>query len=472
MNDRARPIGRSSLLASVVRPLAGEPVWLVGGSVRDLLLGRALDDVDLAIDGDVERAARAIAKAHDAHVFPLSEEFGAWRVSAANRSWQADLTALRGGSIEADLALRDFTINAMAAAIDDLDTLIDPHGGALDLERRLLRVVSTDSYRDDPLRTLRMARFACELGLEVDGVTVTLAAEHANAFGQVAPERVFYEFRRLLVSDDPLRGLELMDAAGLVAVVLPELDALKGVGQNPYHHLDVWGHTLEVLRQLLILEADLDAAFGELGPELAAQLDRSLADDLTRGEALRFGALFHDIGKPGTRTVSGDRVMFMGHDRLGAQLSGEIAKRLRASSALGEYVAALALHHLRLGFLVHERPLPPARVYEYLNACEPVAVEVSVLSVADRLATAGAKTRAEAVEAHLDLARQLLAAALEWRAEGPPQPPLSGDELMAELGIAAGPQVGELLELLRQGVYTGEVSDRAAALELARSRVR
>jgi putative nucleotidyltransferase with HDIG domain len=263
-----------------------------------------------------------------------------------------------------------------------------------------------------------------------------------------------------------------MDAAGLIAVVLPELDALKGVGQNPYHHLDVWGHTLEVLRELLAIEADLTKAFGELAPAVAAQLERPLADGLTRGQALRFGALLHDIGKPGTRTVSDEgRVMFMGHDQLGAQISADIARRLRASTALGDYLAALARHHLRLGFLVHERPLARQRVYDYLRACEPVEVEVSVLSVADRLATVGAKTRTEAVEAHLDLAQELLPAALEWRREGPPEPPLSGDELMRELGIDPGPEVGDLLEFLRQRVYTGEIRDRSQALELARARL-
>jgi putative nucleotidyltransferase with HDIG domain len=468
----ARAIGRSSLVRSVCEPLSGEPVWLVGGSLRDLLLDRRVEDVDLALAGDVERAARTVARSLDAHVFPLSEEFGTWRVSAPDRSWQVDLSALRGDSIEADLALRDFTVNAMAAPIDAPDALIDPHDGARDLERRILRVVSAEAYRDDPLRTLRMARFACELDLEVESDTLALASNQAGAIEQVAPERVFYELRRLIVSDDPLRGIELMDVAGLVALVLPELDALKGVGQNPYHHLDVWGHTLEVLRKLLEVEADLPQAFGELAPAVAAELERPLADELTRGQALRFGALFHDIGKPGTRTVSDEgRVTFMGHDQLGARISSEIARRLRASTALGDYLAALARHHLRLGFLVHTRPLARRNVYDYLRACEPVEVEVSVLSVADRLATAGAKTRAEAVEAHLGLAQELLSAALDWRREGPPESPLSGDELMRELGIDAGPRVGDLLELLREGVYTGEIRDRDQALELARARL-
>jgi putative nucleotidyltransferase with HDIG domain len=463
-------IERFELIAGVRESLAGERAWLVGGSVRDMLLDRRLDDIDLAVDGEAERCARKLARAREAHVFPLSEQFGAWRVSAPDRSWQADLTELRGDSIEADLALRDFTINAMAAPLEDPEATIDPHGGADDLDRRLLRVVSSDSYRDDPLRTLRMARFACELSLEVEPQTLELAAASAAALVSVAPERAFYEFRRLIVSEQPLRGLELMDAAGLVAVVLPELDALKGVGQNPYHHLDVWDHTLEVLRQLLMLESDLDAAFGDMAADVSSELDRPLADELTRGQALRLGALFHDIGKPGTRTVTGERVTFMGHDQLGAQISAEIARRLRTSAALADYLAALARHHLRLGFLVHERPLPQSLIYDYLRACEPVEVEVTVLSVADRLATTGAKTRNEAIESHLELARELLGAALDWRSD-PPQPPLNGDELMEELGIVPGPGVGELLELLRKGVYTGEITDRTAALELARSRV-
>jgi poly(A) polymerase len=468
MTETATLVERSSVLRLAREALRARQPWLVGGTVRDLLMNRPLLDVDLVIPGDAEGAARELARAADAHVFPLSERFGAWRVIAADRTWQSDVTPLRGGSIEIDLGLRDFTINAMALPLDSGTPLVDPHSGLLDLEARVLRVTSNAAYRDDPLRTLRMARFACELDLEVEPATRALAAEGVSAIGTVAAERSFYELRRLIVAEGVMRGIELMDEIGLVAALLPELEALKGVEQNPYHHLDVWGHTLAVLDELLALERDPEPVFGELAGAIERELARPLADDLTRAQALRLGALLHDAGKPGTRAVVDDRIMFIGHDRLGADISREICRRLHTSVSLADFLAAIARHHLRLGFLVHERPLSRRSVYRYLRACEPVEVEVTLLSVADRLATRGERTRDEAVQGHLELARELAAEALEWRTHGAPAPPVRGDELIRELELEPGPRVGELLEQLREETFVKEVRTREQALEWAR----
>jgi putative nucleotidyltransferase with HDIG domain len=460
---------RSPLLRTARDALERHEPWVVGGTVRDLLMERPVEDLDLVVGGEAKVAARDLAGAVGGHVFSLSERFGAWRVIAADRSWQADLTPMRDGSIEADLALRDFTVNAMAVPLVTGESLLDPHGGREDLEKQLIRAVGENAYRDDPLRTLRMARLACELDFAVDPRTQELASVSAADITHVAPERTFYEFRRLLVSDGVMRGLELMSATGLVAVLFPELEEQKGVEQNPYHHLDVWGHTLAVLESLLEIERDPAAPFGDSSKPLATELERPLADELSRGEGLRLAALMHDIGKARTRRVTEEgRVLFVGHDTLGAEMVAAICRRLRTSVELSDYLAAITRHHLRLGFLVHEQPLTRRHVYAYMRACEPVELEVTVLSVADRLATRGERTRQEAVDAHLDLARELLGEALEWRAHAPAEPLVRGDELMRELGLEAGPRVGELLELLREAQFAGEVSSREAALDLAR----
>ena len=459
----------SPVLRAVRGALGDEQPWLVGGTVRDLILGRLLDDVDVVVAGDAKALARRLATAVDGHVFALSERFGGWRVISPDRSWQADVTPVRGGSIEADLAMRDFTINAMAVPLVQGEPLIDPHGGLADLEARALRVVSERVYGDDPLRTLRLARFACELHLDVEPATAELARANAGAITQTAPERIFGELRRLLAAEAVLRGLELMDETGLVAILFPELDEQKDVEQNPYHHRDVWGHTLEVVQSLVGLQRDLQTPFGALAEPLQAELGRPLADGLTRGEALRFGALVHDIGKPRTRRVTDDgRVLFLGHDQLGAEMVADLCRRLRTSTELSEYLAGITRHHLVLGFLVHEQPLSRRHVYRYMRTCEPVELEVTLLSVADRLATRGERTRQEAVDAHLALAREIAAEALEWRRRGAGDPPVRGDELMRELGLDAGPRVGELLELLREAAWAGEVSSRSEALALAR----
>ncbi|HEX7059745.1 MAG TPA: HD domain-containing protein [Solirubrobacterales bacterium] len=448
----------------------GEGAWIVGGAVRDAALDRAVTDLDLAVGGDPAAAAKAIARVGEGHAFELSAEFGTWRAVAADHSWQVDVTALRGESIEADLAERDFTIGAVAVALVG-DEALDPYGGLEDLEHRRLRAVGESSFAADPLRLLRAARLAAELDLAVDSETLQLARAKSSHAADPAGERQLAELRLLLGGPNPLRGLALLDEMELTPVVLPEVEGLKGVEQGPNHHLDVYGHTLAVLEHTLEVEADLERFAGERASETAELLAEPLADEMSRSTALRFGALLHDIGKPATRGEHDGFVTFIGHDRDGAEIVSGLCARLRASRRLSKHLEALTLHHLRLGFMVHEMPLPPRRVHEYLRATEPVAADVTLLTVADRLSARGSGPFAtdEAIEAHLSLARRMLADALDWRRDGPPAPLLRGDELAAELGIPEGPEIGALLAELEAAQYAGEVTTREEAVAHARS---
>ncbi|MFY9468721.1 MAG: HD domain-containing protein, partial [Solirubrobacterales bacterium] len=403
-----------------------EDVWLVGGTIRDILLARELTDVDLAVGGDVKSVARALHERFRGDIFSLSERFGTWRISPAAGDWQIDLTALRGETIERDLALRDFTINAMALPLGataraagrrrERALPIDPTGGHGDLAAKTLRVTGAGVFIDDPLRLLRLARLAVVLGFDLDPETARLSRAQAGTVTQAAAERAFAELRGLVTADDAVGGISLLDELGLLAALLPELTDLRGVEQSVYHHLDAYQHTIEVLERLVELVADPADVFGDDADELSALLDRPLADEMTSGQALRFAVLMHDIAKRRTRTVFDDgRVGFPGHDREGARMAREICRRFNVSDRFTRFVTTITGHHLDLGFLVHERPLPPRRVYRYLRGCEPVEVEVGVLSVADRLATRGRKS-GEAIERHLQLARELNRAALDWRA--------------------------------------------------------
>jgi putative nucleotidyltransferase with HDIG domain len=443
-----------------------ERAWLVGGAVRDRRLGRATSDFDVAIAGDPARAARTLARRAGGHPFELSERFGAWRVVASDRAWQLDLLPLAGRSIEDDLAARDLTINAIAEPLGR-GAPVDPFGGLRDLDARTLRMVSAEAFSRDPLRTLRLARLAVELHFSVEPETAASAERNAPGLAEVAPERVFAELKRLIASDDPVAGIELIERLEITRVVLPELRELHGVEQNRFHHLDVHAHTVEVLAEVVGLERDPRATLGTHAEEVDRFMREPLANELTRWQALRFGALLHDIAKPETRGVTAEgRVTFIGHDAAGADTARRVLRRLRASERLVEYVAALARHHLRLGFLVHEMPLSRRAVYGYLRACEPVGVDVTVLSVADRLATRGDRAD-EAIARHLELAQQLLGEALRWEAD-PPRAPVRGDELARALGIRPGPELGRILSELEQASFAHEVETREDAIELAR----
>jgi putative nucleotidyltransferase with HDIG domain len=261
-----------------------------------------------------------------------------------------------------------------------------------------------------------------------------------------------------------------MDELELTPAVLPELAATRGVVQTANHHLDVHEHTLEVLREWLEMERSLERFGPELASRLEAFLAEPLADEMSRGQALRFGALFHDLGKPETRVEQEGQVTFIGHDQAGAEIIAAICRRLRTSRALSEHLQGLALHHLRLGFLVWERPLPRERVYDYLSKTEPVGADVTLLSAADRLAARGSGRLAsqEMVDAHMDLVGEMLPEALDWH-ESPPRPPVTGTDLEEALGMEPGPRMGEVLEALREAAFAGRATDRESALELARS---
>ncbi len=438
----------------------------------------------------------------------LSEQFSGWRVVARDRAWQVDIQPLRGGSLAADLELRDFTVNAIATPLEGGEP-IDPLGGLADLAARRLRMASPRAFADDPLRVLRLVRLALDLCLQPDPETARAARAAAPDLRGVSGERVFMELRRIIACERVLDGLALMDSLGVTAAVLGELDALRGVGQSRYHHRDVHGHTLEALERVIALQADPGTVLGagELAEPVAALLAEPLADELTRGDALRWGALLAETGmlvergmlaegeclpasvggeclpasvdaaKPLTAgtTAPDGRVTFVGHDDRGAELARSVLGRLRASERLRSHVAALVRHHLRLGFLVHEpRPLARRAVFAYLQATSPVEVDVTLLSVADRLATGVSPAcrgdrAAESIDAHIDLARSVLADALRWRADGPPPPLWRGDELATALGIPTGPRLGEILNELAAARYAGEISTREQAIAHARA---
>ena len=459
-------------IATPVRSLGGG-AWIVGGAVRDALLGEPVTDLDLAVGGDPGPVAKAIATELDGVAFELSDEFATWRATGREGEWQVDVAALRAADIEQDLGLRDFTVGSMAVGLDD-GRLIDPLGGREDLARGVLRASGPTSLVDDPLRSIRAARLAAQFGWAIEPSTVEMARSAASGLADVAGERILAEFLNLIGSRDPLRGVETMDLVGAMDEVLPEVGEMKGVTQGPNHHLDVHGHTIEVLEGVLRIESDLGSFVDDLAPETSSLLAEPLADGVDRAVGLRLGALFHDCAKPETRAEKDGFIGFRGHDEVGAGKVGEIFGRLRSSRALSRHVSDLTRHHLVLGFMLHDMPLDRRRVYRYLRDTSPVTVDVTLLTIADRLAARGAGpvASAEMIEAHLELARTMVAAGLEWHSDGPPEVPVTGDLLAKELGIEPGPELGRIIEQLREDVYVGEVADASDAVERGRQHLR
>jgi tRNA nucleotidyltransferase/poly(A) polymerase len=447
----------------------GGPAWVVGGAVRDAVLGLEVGDVDLAVPGDPEPVARRIASDFDGHAFELSAEFPTWRAGDRENRWQVDVATLRGPSITEDLALRDFTVGAMAVNLLTREGL-DPNGGMEDLARGIIRVVGPGSFPEDPLRLMRAARLAAQFGWQIDPETLVLGRESAKRSREPAGERSLSELCRLMAARDPVAGLAAMEGLGLFETLLPEVGEMRGVVQGPNHHLDVYGHTVEVLEGVLRIESELDRFVGVNAAAVADLLREPLADGVTRSTGLRLAALFHDCAKPATRTEADGFISFRGHDQAGAETVLEVFARLKSSRRLAGYVADLTRNHLILGFMVPERPLPRGRIFDYLRQTEPNAIDLTLLTVADRLAARGSSSVAgqEMVSGHLALAEEMIGEALAWREQGPPARLLPGGELADQLGIRPGPELGRILESLDRAVFCGEVGSATEAVEYAR----
>jgi hypothetical protein len=400
--------------------------------------------------GEGDRAAA------DGHAFELSAEFATWRVVARDAAGRSTSRALRGETIEADLAARDFTVGRRRGPARGGEP-IDPYGGlAISSGGCCARSARAASRRPAAPAARRAARR--ELGLEVDPSTAALARAEAGRAAEPAGERQLAELRSC--SAGPTRcAASRCSTSSAHRVVLPELEALRGVEQGPNHHLDVHGHTSAVLERTLEVEDDLERFAGERAAEVAELLAEPLADEMSRGTALRFARSFHAIASRRPGRARRLRSTSSATTAPGRRSSGGSVPAC-APAAGSAAPAGATRQHLRLGFMVHEAPLPPRRVHEYLRATEPVAADVTLLTVADRLSARGSGPFAteEAIEAHLELAREMLAAALDWRRDGPAEPLLRGDELAAELGIEPGPELGELLPSSRPPSTRARVS--------------
>ncbi|HMM48974.1 MAG TPA: HD domain-containing protein, partial [Miltoncostaeaceae bacterium] len=255
----------------------------------------------------------------------------------------------------------------------------------------------------------------------------------------------------------------------VLGVLVPQLEDCRGVTQSPYHHLDVLGHTLEVVEHATALAADPEPVFRGRAARVRERLATPLADELTNREGLLLAALLHDMAKAATRgMMEGGRITFIGHDRLGADMAGAFCERLRSANRLRDMVSLLILRHLPLGFLVHRTPLSLRQIDRYLRLTAPYEPEVILLTVADRLATNGPRTGESAIRRHLVLAREVMDQYFALADRGPVRPLVGVDRIAHELGRAPGPWMGRLLEALREEQLVGAVTTAEATMRFAR----
>ncbi|HET7088480.1 MAG TPA: HD domain-containing protein [Anaerolineae bacterium] len=487
------PLLRAALDACAVRNVRA---WLVGGSVRDAILHRPIHDFDFAVERDAIETARTAADRLGAPMYVLDAERDTARVvvfDAGGVRVFLDFAGLREPGIDADLAQRDFTFNAMAVDLAQPDALIDPHGGRRDLEARLVRAVTGRSLADDPVRMLRAVRLSASLGFVIESSTGAQIRALASLIQSASAERVRDELAQIAGLPGMYRNLSLLDELGLLAEVMPELPALRGEAQSPPHHWDVFEHTLRMLDVLEILLSrvagiesqaaprppvttapewawpDIDRALGSLKPALREHLEKTLSDDRPAWLALKWAAIFHDAAKPLTRSVDADgRIHNYEHEDLGAEITAGRMRALRFSNVEIERAAAIVRHHMRPHHLEKSGASRRA-VYRFFRDLGEAGVDVLLHALADHLATHGPDLDPAHWSRQLELARALLDEYFRKREETVNPPALiTGHDVMKALGLEPGPQVGKVLDAVREAQAAGEVKTREEALELAR----
>lgn len=473
------------LIQRVVPLLPTGQVWLVGGIVRDLLLDRPHHDWDFVVDGDGCTVARAMASQLGGAYVPLDPERGTGRVVTYQLTGSRiilDFNTLRGATLEEDLRLRDFTINAMALSL--MGELTDPWGGRADLEARQVRVVGPHSFPDDPLRMLRAVRMAVELQFSVEKDTAEQMVKLAAQIRRPAAERVREELLRIFRARPLLRGLEMLHESTLLPHLLPELVALETVYQTSPHYLpSAWKHTCAALAiwdaLLTWLEGRADEAPETVAVGVWEALQQALAPyqealltylrgetggDITRADAVTWGVLFHDTGKALTRSVDGaGRAHFYGHAQRGAELTQMRLEALAFPHATQALVAALVEHHMDPIELERNLPLSRRAIYRFFRDTGEAGAGVLLLALADVLAVYGPQLDRAAWKRRLALTQTLLEAYFERATEMIAPPPLlNGHDLLA-LGVPAGPRIGALLAALREAQAAGELTTRDEA---------
>lgn len=456
-------------------------VYLVGGCVRDLMLGRPIHDLDIVMSDDAVQWGRRLADQLGAGFYVLDVERGFARVVLLRENHPRiflDLSRIEGERIEEDLARRDFTINALALELC-AGRLIDPFDGEGDVRRRILRPVTPQAIANDPIRAVRAVRLAAELGFSVDASLLEAIRRDAGGLAEESPERIQQELHRMLSLPNSAEALRRMSGLGLWRYTIPELEGLAGVGQSAPHQLDVWDHTLLTVARLeeLLRAIGLPAEDGgRLMPEewaflepyrpaLRWHLEQELAEERPRWQALKWAALLHDIAKPAARRVDEvGRVRFLGHARKGAEMAEEIMRRLRFSQREISYVCACVAHHLRPLLLSRERELTPRAQYRFFRDLGDAGLGVCLLSLADTAACRPGRPPAEVWEP----VQRVVQALLEFfsRTGGPAGMPrlVTGEDLIQRFGLAPGPAVGRWLERVREEQAAGTFATREEAL--------
>lgn len=448
-------------------------LYLVGGALRDLILKRRKDnpDFDFCLKRSALSFGRKLASHLRAAFVILDEEHGVCRLvkKADGKIHTFDFTDFRGLTLENDLLRRDFTINSLALDLMDVFSdkdlnkeIIDPYSGREDLKRKIIRATHKNSFIEDPLRIMRVFSFSCMLGFSVEKETLRLAKKDKNRISSVSGERLRDELFKIFDSSQTYAALVTLDKLKILEIIFPEIKPMRNIGQGPYHHLDVWQHTLETLNQFELLLPQ-----ARKNPRIKQYLDEELSGLRRRMSLLKFACILHDIGKPGALRREKKKIIFHGHERVGLGLVRSICRRLKLSNEEVRSLERIVLCHLRPGYLADSDHPTPKAVFRYFRDTGTDALAVLLLSLSDQRATKGPLTTALSRSRHEKIVKTLIRRLFKKEKEKKKSRLLNGNDIMARFKLPPSELIGRVLSELEEAQAIGRIKSREQAFKLA-----
>ena len=466
--------------------------YVVGGFVRDVLLRRNTADIDIAATANALEIAPKLATALGGKYVPLDRINRVGRVILVNKEepstkvqWKLDFSTVKG-TIEQDLAQRDFTIDAIAVDLSQLGkdstdvSLIDPFNGWDDLHQGVIRTVAETAFESDAARLLRAVRLAAELGFSIDKETEALIQRQSYLIARVAGERVREELLRLLTIPQTGHLLPYLDKLGLITAMIPELAQTKEIEQPKEHFWNVFDHSLEtvIAVDFLLRQGAWEHTSEEVlaatpwSAELAQHFALEVSSGSTRRLLLKLAALLHDVAKPRTKAIDvGGRMRFLGHAKEGAIITTAILERLRFSAKEVKLMETMVRYHLRPGQMSQDGFPSHRAIYRYFRDTGEAGVDILFLSLADHLATRGPQLNMTHWQRHSQTVDYVLTQRFEQEALVVPPKLVDGHDLINIFGMSPGPKIGELLEQVREAQASGELATREEALSYIRERL-